>query len=306
MGLLRGGKKVNHRAQPSILIPGQRPGFRPSRRTSRWLKAGLGYVVAGIGAALFLLPLFWMISSSLKPNYQVLEFPPRWLPNPIQWSNYREALTYVPFDRYAINTLVIALMTILGHVLSCTLVAYGFARLRAPGKNRLFVVLLATMMLPYPVTMIPLYIGFNKLGWVNTFLPLIVPAFFGSPFYIFLLRQFFLTLPPELEDAARVDGANIPQILWHIILPISKPALATVAIFTFQATWNDFLPPLIYLHDQSKYTVSLGLSFFRSSYDIRWSYLMAASLVTMLPVVILFFLAQRLFIEGITLTGLKG
>jgi ABC-type glycerol-3-phosphate transport system permease component len=262
--------------------------------------------LALIVALLFLLPLFWMISSSLKPDYQVLEFPPRWLPNPIRWANYPEALTYVPFGRYTLNTLLISGLTIVGHLLSCTLVAYAFARLRAPGKNILFMVMLATMMLPYPVTMIPIYLGFNALGWVNTFLPLIVPAFFGSPFYIFLLRQFFLTLPAELEDAARVDGASTLQIIWHIILPISKPALATVAIFTFQASWNDFLAPLIYLHDQTRYTVSLGLSFFRSSYDVRWGYLMAASLVTMLPVILVFFLAQRYFIEGITLTGMKG
>jgi ABC-type glycerol-3-phosphate transport system permease component len=273
---------------------------------SRRLKTSVSYLLAVIVACLFLLPLFWMISSSLKPNYQVLEYPPRWLPSPIQWSNYPEALTYVPFGRYALNTLLIALMTIVGHVLSCTVVAYGFARLQAPGKDALFVVLLATMMLPYPVTMVPIYVGFKTLGWVNSFLPLIVPAFFGSPFYIFLLRQFFLTLPPELESAARVDGANTPQIIWHVILPISKPAIATVAIFTFQASWNDFLAPLIYLHDQSKYTISLGLSFFRSSYDIRWGYLMAASLVTMLPVILVFFFAQRLFIEGITFTGMKG
>jgi ABC-type glycerol-3-phosphate transport system permease component len=259
-----------------------------------------------IVAILFLLPLFWMISSSLKPNYQVLEVPPRWLPNPFQWSNYPEALTYVPFGRYALNTLFISVMTIIGHLLSCTLVAYAFARLRAPGKDVLFLILLTTMMLPYPVTMIPVYIGFNTVGWINSFLPLIVPSFFGAPFYIFLLRQFFLTLPPELEDAARVDGANTLQIIWHVILPISKPALAVVSVFTFQATWNDFLAPLIYLHDQSNYTISLGLSFFRSSYDVRWAYLMAASLITMLPVIIIFFLAQRLFIEGITLTGIKG
>ncbi len=189
----------------------------------------VGYALAILVALLFLLPLFWMISSSLKPNYQVLEFPPRWLPDPVTWSNYPEALTYVPFGRYSLNTLFIAVMIIVGHVLSCTVVAYAFARLRAPGKNLLFVVLLATMMLPYPVTMIPIYIGFKTVGWVNTFLPLIVPAFFGSPFYIFLMRQFFLTLPPELEDAARVDGANTLQILWHVILPISRPALATVA-----------------------------------------------------------------------------
>lgn len=287
-------------------LRGQERTLWPSHRARQRLRTVMGYVAAVVVAALFLLPLFWMISSSLKPNYQVLEFPPRWLPDPIQWSNYVEALTYVPFGRYALNTLFIAAMVIVGHVLSCTLVAYAFARLQAPGKNVLFLILLATMMLPYPVTMIPIYIGFKTLGWVNTFLPLIVPAFFGSAFYIFLLRQFFLTLPSELEDAARVDGANTVQILWHIILPISRPALATVAIFTFQAVWNDFLPPLIYLHDQSKYTVSLGLNFFRSSYDVRWAYLMAASLVTMLPVIIVFFLAQRQFISGITITGLKG
>ena len=266
----------------------------------------LVYVLLVSISALFLLPLFWMITSALKPNYQVLAFPPVWIPNPPKWSNFREALTYVPFGRFSINTIIIAFGTIVGTVLSSTVVAYGFARLRAPGKNALFVVLLATMMLPYPVTMIPLYVEFNTIGWVNTFLPLIVPAFFGVPFYIFLLRQFFMGIPTEFEDAARIDGANTPQILWHVILPMSKPALATVAILTFQATWNDFLPPLIYLHDQSKYTISLGLNFFRSTYTINWAYLMAASLVTMLPVVLLFFFAQRLFIQGITLTGIKG
>jgi multiple sugar transport system permease protein len=279
---------------------------RPSPRSRHWLRTGLGYALAILVAILFLLPLFWMISSSLKPDYQVLEVPPRWLPDPVQWSNYADALNYLPFGRYALNTLFIAVMVIIGHLLSCTLVAYAFARLQAPGKNALFLILLATMMLPYPVTMVPIYVGFATLGWVNTFLPLIVPAFFGSPFYIFLLRQFFLTLPPELEDAARVDGANVLQIIWHIILPISMPALATVAIFSFQAAWNDFLPPLIYLHDQSKYTVSLGLSFFRGSYEVRWAHLMAASLATMLPVILVFFLAQRQFVKGITVTGLKG
>ena len=277
-----------------------------SQSQSQRLRQILGYSLAILVAILFLLPLFWMVSSSLKPEYQVLEVPPRWIPDPVTWSNYPEALTYVPFGRYTLNTLFIAVMVITGHILSCTLVAYAFARLRAPGKNALFIILLATMMLPYPVTMAPIYVGFAALGWVNSFLPLIVPAFFGSPFYIFLLRQFFLTLPPELEDAARVDGANALQILWHIILPLSKPALATVAVFSFQAVWNDFLPPLIYLHDQAKYTVSLGLSFFRSSYDVQWAYLMAATLVTMLPVILVFFLAQKQFIEGITLTGTKG
>lgn len=256
--------------------------------------------------AVFLVPLFWMITSALKANYQVLAFPPVWIPRPPRWQNFPEALTYLPFGRFALNTMIISLGVIVGNLFSATVVAYGFARLRAPGKNLLFIVLLATMMLPYPVTMVPIYVEFNALGWVNTFLPLIVPSFFGVPFYIFLLRQFFLGIPTELEDAARIDGANTAQIIWHVVVPVSKPALAAVAIFSFQATWNDFLPPLIYLHEQSKYTISLGLNFFRSTYTVNWAYLMAASLVTMLPVVILFFLAQRLFIQGITLTGVKG
>ena len=183
--------------------------------------------------------------------------------------------------------------------------AYGFARLRAPGKGVLFILLLATMMLPYPVVMIPQYIIFSELDLVNTFWPLILPAFLGSAFYIFLLRQFFLQIPPDLEDAARIDGANILQIIWFVILPLARPAMATVAIFTFQFAWNDFLAPLIYLQDQSKYTLMLGLSFFRSSFQVNWAYLMAASLVIALPVILLFFFAQREFVEGITVGGIK-
>jgi len=257
-------------------------------------------------AILFLMPLLWMVSSSLKPNYQILAVPPQWLPNPPRWQNYVEALTYVPFGRYILNTLAIAFLTIAGHLLSCSVVAYGFARLRAPGRNELFLLMLATLMLPYPVIMVPLYILFKTLGWTNSILPLVVPAFFGHPFYIFLLRQFFLTIPRDLEEAAYLDGANIPQVIWHIILPLSTPALATVVVFTFQGVWNDFLAPLIYLHDQALYTVTLGLSFFRSTYTVNWAYLMAASLVTVLPVVLIFLVAQRLFIEGITMTGVRS
>jgi ABC-type glycerol-3-phosphate transport system permease component len=201
---------------------------------------------------------------------------------------------------------VITLLTIVGHLVSCTLIAYAFARLHAPGRDLLFVVMLATMMLPYPVTMIPLYVLFNRLGWINTILPLTAPAFLGSPFYIFLMRQFFLTIPRDFEDAARIDGANTLQIIARIMAPLALPALATVAIFTFQATWNDFLAPLIYLQKPELYTVTLGLQFFRSSYTTNWAYLMAASLVTTLPVILVFFAAQRYFVEGITLTGVKG
>lgn len=277
-----------------------------STRLGAKIRTTLMFVLLCIGAAVFLLPIFWALSSSFKPDYQVLEFPPRWLPNPFRWQNYPEALTYIPFGRYTLNTLVIAALAITGNLLSCTLVAYGFARLRAPGKNFLFILMLATMMLVDPVRIIPMYIEFNTLGWIDSIKPLVVPAFFGSPFYIFLLRQFFLNIPRELEDAAFIDGANRIQILWRIILPLAKPAMATIAIFNFQGVWNDFLPPLIFLHDHSKFTIALGLNFFRGSYDVHWGYLMAASLVAMLPMVIVFFLAQKQFIEGISLSGLKG
>ena len=273
-----------------------------ANRWQRWLIVAMVWGVA----LLFLIPFVWMISSSLKSNYQIFEVPPRLMPNPPQWDNYRNALTTLPFGRYMVNTAIISAITIVGHLLSCTLIAYAFARLRAPGKDALFVVMLATMMLPYPVTMVPLYVLFQQLGWINTFLPLTAPAFLGSPFYIFLLRQFFMTIPRDFEDAAVIDGANTLQILWRVILPLSLPALATVAIFTFQASWNDFLSPLIYLQKPDLYTVTLGLQFFRSTYTTNWAYLMAASMVTTAPVIVVFFVAQRYFIEGITLTGIKG
>jgi ABC-type glycerol-3-phosphate transport system permease component len=265
----------------------------------------LRYLMLAAAAVLFLAPLYWMISSSLKPEYQVFARPPVWWPNPPRWQNYPEALTRLPFGRYAVNTLIIAVLSVIGYTLSCTLVAYGFARLRAPGKDALFVVLLATLMLPYPVVMIPQYVIFSELNLVNTFWPLILPAFLASPFYIFLLRQFFLQIPPDLEDAARIDGANILQTIWYVMLPLARPAMVVVAIFSFQYAWNDFLAPLIYLQDQSKYTLMLGLSFFRSSFQVNWAYLMAASLTIALPVILLFFIAQREFVEGIAVGGIK-
>jgi multiple sugar transport system permease protein len=254
---------------------------------------------------LFLAPALWMFSSSLKPDYEIFATPPGLWPAQPRWQNYAEALTALPFGRFAINTLIIAAGSIIGHLLSCSLVAYGFARLRAPGKGFFFILLLSTLMLPYPVTMVPLFIIFSKLNLINSFAPLILPAFFGNAFYIFLLRQSFKQIPPDLEDAARMDGAGTLQVLWHIILPMARPALATVAIFTFQAAWNDFLGPLIFIHDQSLYTLQLGLSLFRGAYTVQWAYLMASSLVVTLPVIALFFFAQRSFIEGVGTTGTK-
>lgn len=256
-------------------------------------------------AILFLAPALWMLSSSLKPDYEIFATPPTLWPINPRWQNYTEALTSLPFGRFTINTLIIALSSIAGHLLSCSIVAYGFARLRAPGKGFFFVLMLSTLMLPYPVTMVPLFIIFSKLGLINTFTPLILPTFFGNAFYIFLLRQAFKQIPPDLEDAARMDGASTLQVLVNVILPLSRPALATVAIFTFQAAWNDFLAPLIFLHNQSLYTLQLGLSLFRGAYNVQWAYLMAASLVVTLPVIVIFFLAQRSFIEGVGFTGTK-
>jgi ABC-type glycerol-3-phosphate transport system permease component len=253
-------------------------------------------------AVLFLLPVFWMISSAVKPDYAIFASPPVWWPEDPKWSNFPESLTVLPFGRFAINTLFIAVLNIIGHLLSCTLIAYGFARLKAPGSKYFFLLMLTTLMLPYPITMVPLYIIFSRLGWVNSFLPLIVPAFFGQPFYIFLLRQSFRQIPKDLEDAAAMDGAGTLRILWHIILPMARPALATVAIFTFQYAWNDFLAPLIFLHDQQKYTLMLGLSFFRGSYQVNWAYLMASSLVISVPVILVYFLAQRQFIKGLAIS----
>lgn len=266
----------------------------------------LRYFLLILLGILFVAPVFWMISSSLKPDYEIFAFPIKWWPSEPRWQNYSEALSQLPFGRFAINTLIIAISTIIGHLISCSIVAYGFARFKAPGSGFFFLVLLSTLMLPYPVIMVPLYIIFSRLGWVNSFLPLIVPAFFGNAFYIFLLRQSFRQIPVDLEDAAVMDGATTFQTLWYIILPLARPALATVAIFTFQAAWNDFLGPLIFLHDQSKYTLMQGLSFFRGSYAVNWAYLMAASIVVSLPVILIYVFAQRQFVQGITFTGRKG
>ena len=291
--------------QKAVAVP-----RRESRMRTKSARALIGKIIAYslliAGSILVLIPVFWMISSALKPNSKIFIFPPQWIPNPIQWDNFVTAMTSLPFGTYFQNTMIIEIGSIVGTVLSCSVVAYGFARLNAPGRNFWFIVLLSTMMLPGVVTMIPVYLIFRQLGWVNTFLPLIVPNFFGSAFFIFLLRQFFMTIPRDFEEAARIDGANTWQVLTRIMLPLSKPALATVTIFTFMGVWNDFMGPLIYLNKPETYTLALGLNFFKGQYVSQWNLLMAASLVMMLPLVLLFFVAQKAFIEGITLTGVKG
>jgi multiple sugar transport system permease protein len=223
-----------------------------------------------------------------------------------QWHNYPDALNSFPFLLYTRNTLFLCTLTMIGTVLSAALPAYGFARLRWKGRNTLFFLLVATIMLPPQVTMLPVFLIFRALHWTGTMLPLIVPAFFGSAFFIFLLRQFFLTIPQELSDAARIDGCGELGILWRILAPIAKPALATVALLSFTAAWMDFTGPLIYLHDERTYTLAVGLLAFLGRHSGEWSLLMAAATVMTIPMLVLFFLAQRTYIQGITLTGLKG
>lgn len=262
---------------------------------------GLGFV--------FVLPFLYLLSSSLQDIRGIFAVPFRWIPDPARWQNYLEAVTTLPFHRYLLNTCIITASNIVGILLSSALVAYGFARLKFKGRDTLFLVCISTMMLPGQVTMIPLYVLFSKLGWVDTFLPLIVPSFFGSPFFIFLLRQFFLTIPYELDEAAVLDGASRFRIFWNVILPLSKPALATVVIFTFIGSWNDFMGPLIYLNSPEHATLTLALSLLKNrlaySGAIQWNLLMAVSVLVLIPNVIIFFLAQKQFIRGITLTGMR-
>jgi multiple sugar transport system permease protein len=276
------------------------------RRTPPWGRALVWFLLLS-GSLLMTLPFLWMVSTSLKETAQVWVFPPQWIPNPVRWQNYTEALTILPFGRYALNTLIITVVTTVGVVLTSSLCAYGFARIQFPGRDLIFMIVLTAIMIPYAVLLIPHYIMFRTLGWIDTYLPLTVPVWFGGgAFNIFLLRQFFRTIPAELSDAARIDGSSELGIYWRIIMPLAGPALAAVAIFTVLNAWNDFLGPLVYISSQDKFTLALGLAQFRGLYATQWQYLMAASTVVVVPTLVLFFLAQRYFIQGVVLTGLKG
>jgi multiple sugar transport system permease protein len=283
-----------------------------TKGTSTWLliRMGLSYLLLIMLSLVFMAPLLWLISSSLHGLNDVFAVPFRWVPDTWQWRNYQEAMTIIPFVRYLGNTLFISILVIVGTVLSSTLVAFAFARLDFHGRKALFALCIATMLLPGQVTMIPLYVLFSRLGWVDTFLPLIVPAFFGSPFYIFLLRQFFLSIPIEYDEAARLDGAGPFRIYWSIILPLARPAIATVVVFSFVGVWNDFFNPLIYINSFEKATLTLGLNMLKTqiigSGITQWHLLMAASVLVLIPNVVIFFLAQRHFIEGINVGGLRG
>jgi multiple sugar transport system permease protein len=283
-----------------------REGWRASRQRQSRLVRWFAYAVCTVIGFMYVFPFYWMIITALKTDQQIFQWPPSLIPPTPQWQNIIESTRYIPFWLYMKNTFVICLVAVTGTLISCTLIAYGFARIRWPGRDIAFLIYLSTIMLPSQVTMIPLYIIFRKLGWIGTIAPLVVPTFFGSVFYVFLLRQFLMTIPLELSDAATIDGASEVGILWHIMLPLIKPALAAVALFTFLGTYRDFLTPLIYLTEQSQWTISLGLQMFKNMYGLQWQLMMAASALTMIPTVVLFFLTQRTFIEGITMTGIKG
>lgn len=254
-----------------------------------------------------MLPLLWMVSSSFKLQQRVFQMPPQLIPNPFRPQNYVEALTYKPFHIYFRNTVFLILMNELAIISASSFCAYGFARVRFPGRDFWFGTVLFTMMVPYVVLMVPQFVIFSRMHWIDTFLPLTVPYFFGGgAFNIFLLRQFFRTIPEELADAARIDGCSEFGIYARIIMPLAKPALITVAIFTFMGTWNDFMGPLLYLNSPQRFTISIGLATFRSVLNTRWELLMAASAATTLPILVVFFAAQRYFVQGIVLSGLKG
>lgn len=271
------------------------------------LRQSVLYAVLAALAAVFSIPMIWLVSTSLKAQGQVFAYPPVWVPNPVRWANYLEAMHRAPLLVWLANTAMITILAMTGTLLSSSLVAFGFARLRFPGRRLLFYLLLSTMMLPDVVTLVPQFVLFRSLGWVDTFAPLVVPAFLGGgAFNIFLVRQFYLTIPRDFDEAARLDGASNLRIWWHIMLPLSRPVLVAVGIFSFVYHWNDFLLPLIYLQSEGNKTLALGLRAFISPTDASWNVSMAASMFLVIPVLIVFFVAQRQFIRGVVMTGISG
>jgi multiple sugar transport system permease protein len=283
-------------------------GERRAERSRRYLAPVVRHVLLAAVAIAFLVPFYWMAISALKDNSQIFARPLQWWPHPVRWDNVLRALHYpgFPFLHFLWNSVFYAGCVSLGTVLSCAAVGYGFARLHFPGRDLLFAITVSTMLIPGIVIFIPTFVLFKYLGLLGTYVPLIVPAFLGNAFFIFLLRQFFLGLPQELADAARVDGAGEFRIFWQIMLPLVRPALMVAAILSFTWTWHEFFGPLIYLSDRSQYPLSLGLFAFRAQHTTEWNLLMAASTLVTLPLVVLFFCTQRSFLAGITLTGIKG
>ena len=266
----------------------------------------LVYTLLVLGTILVMVPFAWTLSTSLKSDKQVLEFPPSWIPSPPIWYNYIEIFEARPFLLWYRNSLFIAMVRLSGEVLSSAIVAFGFARLRFKGRNTLFFILLSTMMIPFHLLIVPRFVMFKVFGWLNTFKPMTIPAFFGSAFSIFLLRQYYMTIPLDLDDAAKMDGAGYLQTFWRIILPLAKPALGAVAIFQFMSSWRDFTGPLIYLSSEKKYTLPLGLYSYQADYFPEWNLFMAASIIAMILPIIIFLIAQKYFISGLALVGTGG
>jgi multiple sugar transport system permease protein len=275
----------------------------PGRR--KWLLHG---ILVCISLA-FLVPIIWMVITSLKANSQVFTWPPIFIPNPALWGNYPQALKVSNFGRYFFNTVFLSFWVILGNLISCSLVAYGFSRIEWKGRDVVFIIVLSTLILPDQVTLVPLFIIFKKLnlvgGGYKGYLPLILPAWFGRAYFIFMMRQFFLGIPKELSDAARIDGCSDLGILWRIILPLSKPAMIAISLFSLIGTWSDFLNPLVYIREPAYYTISVGLSNFQNRYMTQWNQLMAAAAMMTVPVLVVFIIAQKQFVQGISMTGLK-
>ena len=286
----------------------RRPARQASIKATKHVQRTLVYLLLTLGAVFILIPFAWMVSTSLKPANQIKQFPPIWIPRPVVWSNWVHALVIfpIPFSRFVLNSLYYATFSAFGTLASSTLIAFAFARLRFRGSHILFLIVLSTLMLPGQVTMIPLFLLFSKMKWVNTYNPLIVPSFFGSAYFIFLIRQFFATVPLELDDAARMDGCGIMQLFFRIMLPLAKPALGITAIFSFSGAWNDFMGPLIYLSEMKQFPLAMALMFLRGTYRVLWSELMVVSFIAMLPPMLLFFVAQKFYIQGIVVSGVKG
>ena len=278
-----------------------------TKARSEWLLQQLGaHAVLLFFGVIFILPFLWMVSSSLKPAADIFQIPVRLIPETVTLENYPESIQAIHFLRYLGNTFFYAAVIMVGAVISNVFIGYGFARVDWPGRDIIFILVISTMMLPHQVRFIPLFITYSRIGWLDSFNPLIVPAFFGNAFFIFLVRQFMLTFPRELDDAARVDGANELMIFWRIVVPLSKPAIITIAIFEFMHGWHDFIGPLVYLRNPDLYTLSVGLRLYFTQHGAEWGLLMAASTLFTLPMIVVFFFAQRTFIEGISFTGVKG
>ncbi|MEO3868683.1 carbohydrate ABC transporter permease [Nonomuraea sp. B12E4] len=282
------------------LTSAQAERIRKIRRTG-------AYLLLIVATAVFVLPFLWMVTTSLKSDAENLAFPPQFLPDSFHFENYVKGWSgSLPFNSFLLNSVLITALSMLGNLISCVLPAYAFARLRARASGVMFALMLATMMIPREITLVPKYIMFAQLGWVDSYLPLVVPEFFGVALYIFLLRQFFTTIPQEIIDAARIDGASELRILWRIMLPLSKPAIASIMLFSFVGNWNQYLESVIYLRTTEKFTIPLGLAMFSGQYATQYNQMMAVALITLMPILILFFIAQKTFIRGVTLTGIAG